>query len=168
MLARFFIDRPIFAWVIALAIALAGLLAVQALPIEQYPTIAPPSITINVVYPGADAATLEENVTSIIEQEMNGVENFLYMSSSSAANGAATITVTFESGTDIDLAQVDVQNRLSRVEPRLPEEVRRQGITVNEANSNFLLIVALTSPNGSRSALALGNHASTRRTDERR
>ncbi|HEX8258513.1 MAG TPA: efflux RND transporter permease subunit [Allosphingosinicella sp.] len=168
MLARFFIDRPIFAWVIALSISLAGLLAVNALPIEQYPTIAPPSVTIDVAYPGADAATLEQNVTSIIEQEMNGVENFLYMSSSSAANGSATITVTFESGTDVDLAQVDVQNRLSRVEPRLPEEVRRQGITVNEANSNFLVIVALTSPNGSRSALELGNYASTQILDELR
>jgi multidrug efflux pump len=168
MLARFFIDRPIFAWVIALSISLAGLLAVQALPIEQYPTIAPPSVSINVNYPGADAATLEQNVTSIIEQEMNGVENFLYMSSSSAANGSATITVTFESGTDVDLAQVDVQNRLSRVEPRLPEEVRRQGVTVTEANSNFLMIVALTSPNGSRSALDLGNYASTRIVDELR
>jgi multidrug efflux pump len=168
MRANFFIDRPIFAWVIALAIALAGLLAVRGLPIEQYPTIAPPSVTINVVYPGADAATLEESVTSIIEQEMNGVENFLYMSSSSDSNGVATITVTFETGTDIDLAQVDVQNRLSRVEPRLPEDVRRQGITVSEANSNFLMIVALTSPQGSRDALELGNYASTQILDELR
>jgi multidrug efflux pump len=168
MRANFFIDRPIFAWVIALAISLAGLLAVNGLAVEQYPTIAPPSVTINVNYPGADAATVEENVTSIIEQEMNGVENFLYMSSSSSANGSATITVTFATGTDVDLAQVDVQNRLSRVEPRLPEEVRRQGITVSEANSNFLMIVALTSPNGTHSALDLGNYASTRILDELR
>ena len=168
MLANFFIERPVFAWVIALAISLAGLLAIQGLPVEHYPTIAPPSVTINVNYPGADAATLEDNVTAIIEKEMNGVENFLYMSSSSAANGSATITVSFESGTDIDLAQVDVQNRLSRVEPRLPEEVRRQGITVSEANSNFLMIVALTSPDGSQSALDLGNYASTRIIDDLR
>ena len=166
MLANFFIDRPIFAWVIALTISLAGLLAVRTLPVEQYPSIAPPSIAINVSYPGADAATVEENVTSIIEREMNGVDNVLYMSSSSTANGSATITVTFESGTDVDLAQVDVQNRLSRVEPRLPEEVRRQGITVTEANFNFLLIIALTSPDGSRSALDLGNYASTRIVDD--
>ena len=166
MLANFFIDRPIFAWVIALTISLAGLIAVQALPVEQYPTIAPPSISINVAYPGADAATVEENVTSIIEREMNGVDDFLYMSSTSSANGSATITVTFESGTNVDLAQVDVQNRLSRVEPRLPEEVRRQGITVTEANFNFLLIIALTSPNGSQSALDLGNYASTRIVDD--
>ncbi|HEY0164724.1 MAG TPA: efflux RND transporter permease subunit [Sphingomicrobium sp.] len=166
MLANFFIERPIFAWVIALAISLAGLLAVQQLPVEQYPTIAPPSVTIDVTYPGADAATLESNVTSIIEKEMNGVENFLYMSSTSSANGTASINVTFESGTNIDLAQVDVQNRLSRVEPRLPEEVRRQGITVTEANNNFLLIIALTSPDGSRNALDLGNYASTRILDD--
>ena len=168
MLANFFIDRPVFAWVIALAISLAGLLAVQGLPVEQYPSIAPPSVTINVAYPGADAATLEDNVTSIIEKEMNGVEDFLYMSSTSAANGAATITVTFKSGTNIDLAQVDVQNRLSRVESRLPEEVRRQGITVSEANANFLIIIALTSPNGTHSALDLGNYASTRVLDDLR
>ena len=151
---------------IALTISLAGLLAVRTLPVEQYPTIAPPTISINVTYPGADAATVEENVTSIIEREMNGVDNFLYMSSTSSANGTATITVTFESGTDVDLAQVDVQNRLSRVEPRLPEEVRRQGITVTEANFNFLLIIALTSPDGSQSALDLGNYASTRIIDD--
>ncbi|HMI41133.1 MAG TPA: efflux RND transporter permease subunit [Sphingomicrobium sp.] len=166
MLANFFIDRPIFAWVIALTISLAGLLAVRTLPVEQYPSIAPPSISINVVYPGADAATVEESVTSIIEREMNGVDHFLYMSSSSSANGSASITVTFESGTNVDLAQVDVQNRLSRVEPRLPEEVRRQGITVTEANFNFLLIIALTSPDGSQSALDLGNYASTRIIDD--
>ena len=168
MLAKFFIDRPIFAWVIALSISLAGLLAVQSLPVEQYPTIAPPSVTINVAYPGADAATIEENVTSIIEQEMNGVENFLYMSSTSAANGTASVTVTFDSGTDVKLAQIDVQNRLSSVEPRLPEEVRRQGITVSEASSSFLLIVAMTSPDGSRNDLELGNYASTRVIDELR
>jgi multidrug efflux pump len=168
MFARFFIDRPVFAWVIALTIALAGLLALRGLPVEQYPSVAPPSVTINVTYPGADAATLEANVTSIIEQEMNGVEGFLYMSSSSASNGAASITVTFESGTDIDIAQVDVQNRLSRVEARLPEEVRRQGLVVSQANAGFLLIIALTSPNGTRSSLELGNYANNRIVDQLR
>ena len=168
MFARFFIDRPVFAWVIAIVIALAGLLALRGLPIEQYPTVAPPSVSINVTYPGADAATLEQNVTSIIEQEMNGVEGFLYMESSSASNGLATITVTFESGTDIDLAQVDVQNRLSTVEARLPEEVRRQGVQVRQANAGFLMIVALNSPNGTHSSLDLGNYASTRIVDQLR
>jgi multidrug efflux pump len=167
MLANFFIGRPIFGWVIAIAITLAGLLAVQALPVEQYPTIAPPSVSINLVYPGADAATVESNVTTIIEEEMNGVEDLMYMSSTST-NGGASITVTFESGTDIDLAQVDVQNRLGQVEARLPEDVQRQGITVSEAGQNFMLIIALTSPDGTRSALDLGNYASTRVIDELR
>jgi multidrug efflux pump len=168
MFARFFIDRPVFAWVIALTIALAGLLALRGLPVEQYPSVAPPSVTINVAYPGADAATLEQNVTSIIEQEMNGVEGFLYMSSSSTSNGQASITVTFKSGTDIDIAQVDVQNRLSRIEARLPEEVRRQGVQVSQANAGFLMIVALTSPNGTRSSLELGNYANNRIIDQLR
>ena len=168
MFARFFIDRPVFAWVIAIGIALAGILALRSLPIEQYPSVAPPSVTINVTYPGADAATLEQNVTSIIEQEMNGVEGFLYMASSSASNGAASITVTFESGTDIDIAQVDVQNRLSQIEARLPEEVRRQGIMVSQANAGFLLIVALTSPDQTRSSLELGNYANSRIVDQLR
>jgi multidrug efflux pump len=154
--------------VIAIGIALAGLLALRTLPIEQYPSVAPPSVTISVVYPGADAATLEQNVTSIIEQEMNGVEGFLYMASSSASNGAASITVTFESGTDIDIAQVDVQNRLSRIEARLPEEVRRQGIQVSQANAGFLMVVALTSPGGTRSSLDLGNYANSRIVDQLR
>ena len=168
MIAKFFIDRPVFAWVIAIGIALAGLLALRALPIEQYPTVAPPSLTINVTYPGADAATLEQNVTAVIEQELNGVEGFLYMSSTSTSNGQASVTITFQSGTDIDLASVEVQNRLSRVEARLPEEVRRQGIQVSEAGSGFLMIVALTSPDASYDALALGNYANTRVIDSLR
>src|SRR3546814_3384422 len=131
---RFFIDRPIFAWVVALCILLGGVLTLRALPIEQYPTVAPPSLTISATYPGADAATLEQNVTQVIEQELNGVEDLLYMASTSNSNGSASITVTFESGTDIDKAQMDVQNQLTLVEQRLPEEVRRQGIPVRQAN----------------------------------
>jgi len=165
---RFFIDRPIFSWVIALGILLAGALALRALPIEQYPDIAPPSLTIGANYPGADAATLETNVTQVIEQELNGVEGFLYMSSTSQSNGNASITVTFESGTDIDIAQMDVQNRLRAVEQRLPEEVRRQGIQIRQASSSFLLIVALTSRSGATDSLALGNFAATRVIDELR
>lgn len=168
MFARFFIDRPVFAWVIALGIAIAGLLAVISLPIEQYPSVAPPSLTITAVYPGADAQTLEQNVTAVIEPELNGVDGFLYMGSSSSSNGMVTITVTFKSGTDIDVAQMEVQNRLSRVEARLPEEVRRQGIQVEEGSQGFLLIVALSSPNGTHSALDLGNYASTRVVDQLR
>ncbi|WP_277873223.1 efflux RND transporter permease subunit [Sphingomonas profundi] len=168
MIARFFVDRPVFAWVIALGIALAGLMALRALPIEQYPTVAPPSLTIGVTYPGADAQTLEQNATQIIEQELNGVEGFLYMASTSQSNGTATITLTFQAGTDLDVAQTEVQNRLTRVEQRLPEEVRRQGIIVNKASSGFLMIVALTSKSGTMSALELGNVANTQILDELR
>ena len=168
MFANFFINRPIFAWVIALAILLAGLLALRVLPVEQYPDVAPPSLQISVVYPGADAKTLEQNVTQVIEQELNGVEGYLYMASTSRSNGTAQITLTFEAGTDIDTAQVNVQNRLSRVESRLPEEVRRQGINVTEANAGFLLIVALTSKSGANDSTELGNIASNKIIDELR
>ena len=167
-MARFFIDRPIFAWVISLGILLSGFIALRALPIEQYPEVAPPSLTISVVYPGADAATLENNVTQIIEQQLNGVEGFLYMSSSSLSNGTASITLTFEAGTDIDIAQTEVQNRLSTVEARLPEEVRRQGITVRQADSGFLMILALTSDTGTLDSTDLGNIASNQVADELR
>jgi multidrug efflux pump len=168
MTSKFFIDRPVFAWVIALGILISGAIALQSLPIEQYPSIAPPSLTIGVTYPGADASVLETNVTQVIEQELNGVEGFLYMNSSSQSNGTASITVTFDSGTDIDAAQMDVQNRLRRVEQRLPEEVRRQGIQVNKASSAFLMIIALTSKSGATESLELGNFASTRIVDELR
>ncbi|QSB44741.1 multidrug efflux RND transporter permease subunit [Tsuneonella flava] len=167
-MARFFIDRPIFAWVVSLGILLAGFLALRALPVEQYPEVAPPSLTISVVYPGADAKTLEENVTQVIEQQLNGVEGFLYMSSSSLSNGTASITLTFEAGTNIDIAQTEVQNRLSTVEARLPEEVRRQGITVRQADDTFLMIVALTSEGGAQSPTDLGNIAATQVADELR
>jgi multidrug efflux pump len=168
MSSRFFIDRPVFSWVIALGILLAGVIALRALPVEQYPTIVPPSLTIRATYPGADAATLETNVTQIIEQELNGVEGFLYMTASSQSNGTASITVTFEAGTDIDVAQMSIQNRLRTVEQRLPEEVRRQGIAINQASSSFLMIVALTSKSGRTPALELGNFVVTRVIDELR
>jgi multidrug efflux pump len=168
MTPRFFIDRPVFSWVIALAIVFAGGIALRSLPIEQYPTIAPPSLTISASYPGADASVLATNVTQVIEQELNGVEGFLYMSSSSQSNGTASISVTFRSGTDINVALMDVQNRLRRVEARLPEEVRRQGVQVVKANNGFLLIVALTSKSGAMKTLHLGNFAVTRVVDELR
>ena len=159
MNSSFFAHRPVFAWVIALGILLAGLIALRSLPIEQYPTVAPPSLTLSVTYPGADAATLDQNVTSVIEKEMNGVPGFLYMEATSRSNGTASLTVTFRSGTDINVAQMEVQNRLSRVEPRLPEEVRRQGVQVNAANTGFLMLVALTSKTGRTDTLGLGDFA---------
>ncbi|WP_422059890.1 multidrug efflux RND transporter permease subunit [Sphingopyxis sp.] len=168
MTPRFFIDRPIFSWVIAIGILLAGIIALRSLPVEQYPSVAPPSLTISVTYPGADAGTLEQNVTQVIEQELNGVEGFLYMASTSESNGTASITLTFEAGTDIDNAQMEVQNRLRRVEQRLPEDVRRQGISVTEANSGFLLIVAITSKSGNTDPMEVNNFANTRVLDELR
>lgn len=167
-MAHFFINRPIFAWVIAFAILLSGFIALRSLPIEQYPEVAPPSLTISVSYPGADANTLEQNVTQVIEQQLNGVEGFIYMASSSLSNGTATITLTFEAGTDIDIAQTEVQNRLSTVEARLPDEVRRQGVTVRQADSGFLMIVALTSKSGALDSTDLGNVASIQVIDELR
>ena len=168
MTPRFFIDRPVFSWVIALTILFAGGIALRSLPIEQYPTIAPPSLTIAAVYPGADASVLASNVTQPIEQELNGVEGFQYMSSSSQSNGTASIAVTFRSGTDINIALMEVQNRLRRVEARLPEEVRRQGVQVVKANAGFLMIVSLTSKSRSMQTLELGNFAVSRVVDELR
>ncbi|HCY62304.1 MAG TPA: multidrug efflux RND transporter permease subunit [Oxalobacteraceae bacterium] len=159
-MAKFFIDRPVFAWVIALFIMLAGLLAIRALPVAQYPTIAPPSIVIAATYPGATAKILDESVTSLIEQEMNGAEGLQYIESESQSNGVAQITVTFVPGTNPDLAAVDVQNRIKRVEPRLPQAVLQQGVQVNKARSNFLLMISLTTTDGSLSPVALGDYLS--------
>ena len=158
-MARFFIDRPIFAWVIALFILVFGGVAITKLPVAQYPTVAPPSLSINVVYPGASAKTLDESVVSVIEQELNGAPGLAYMESVSQANGTGAITVTFESGTNIDLAQVEVQNRLSRASPRLPAAVTQQGVRVDKARNNFLLFVVLSSKDGSMDPIALGDYA---------
>jgi hydrophobe/amphiphile efflux-1 (HAE1) family protein len=155
--SRFFIDRPIFAVVIATFVTLIGAFAYPSLPVAQYPDIAPPTITINTAYPGASAETLAETVAAPIEQEVNGVEGMLYMSSSSTADGAVAVTVTFEPGTDLDTAQVLVQNRVALAEMRLPEEVRRSGVIVNKASSGFLLLASLTSEDPSIDTTYLGN-----------
>jgi multidrug efflux pump len=165
-MAKFFIDRPVFAWVIALFILLAGALAVTKLPVSQYPTIAPPSIVITATYPGASAKTLDESVTSLIEQEMNGADGLQYMESQSESNGQATITVTFQPGTNPDLAAVDVQNRLKRVEARLPQAVTQQGVFVTKARSNFLLFTTLSSSDGRLDPVALGDYLSRNVLDE--
>jgi multidrug efflux pump len=165
-MAKFFIDRPVFAWVIALFILLAGALAVTQLPVSQYPTIAPPSIVITATYPGATAKTLDESVTSLIEQEMNGADGLQYIESQSEAKGQATITVTFQPGTNPDLAAVDVQNRLKRVEARLPQSVVQQGVFVTKARSNFLLFTTLSSSDGRLDPVALGDYMSRNVLDE--
>ncbi len=159
-MAQFFIDRPIFAWVIAFFILVLGGVSIKQLPIAQYPTVAPPSIVLTATYPGASAQTLEDSVISVIEQEMNGSPGLIYLESVSQSNGVGTITLTFEPGTSPDLAQVDVQNRLSRAAPRLPAAVTQQGVRVDKARSNFLLFTILSSSNGALDPIALGDYAS--------
>ena len=155
---QFFIDRPKFAWVIAILIMIAGVLSLQQLPISAYPSIAPPQVTITATYPGASAKTIEDTVTSIIEDEMNGIEGLKYISSESSRAGTATITLTFETGTNTDIAGVDVQNRLKRVEARLPSSVNQQGVNIDKTRPDFLMIIALFSPNGTYNATDLGDY----------
>ncbi|MDF0731776.1 efflux RND transporter permease subunit [Pseudomonas entomophila] len=153
---QFFIERPIFAWVVALFILLFGALAIPQLPVAQYPDVAPPQVEVYAVYPGASAATMDESVVSLIEQELNGADNLLYFSSQSSL-GSATITATFEPGTNPDLAQVDVQNRLKVVESRLPRAVTQQGLQVEKVSTGFLLLGTLTSEDGSVDEIALSD-----------
>ncbi|GHD69220.1 multidrug efflux RND transporter permease subunit [Luteimonas padinae] len=148
-MARFFIDRPIFAWVIAIIIMLAGALSITSLPVSMYPTVAPPSIKISATYPGASAKVVEDSVTQIIEQNMKGLDGLMYFSSQSSSNGMASITVTFETGTDPDIAQVQVQNKLQLAMPLLPQEVQRQGVNVSKSTSSFLQVIGFVSEDGS-------------------
>jgi multidrug efflux pump len=157
-MAKFFIDRPVFAWVIALFILLGGALAITVLPVAQYPTIAPPSIVVSANYPGATAQVLDDAVTSVIEQEMNGADGLQYVESQSDSNGSVSITVTFQPGTNPDLAAVDVQNRIKRVESRLPQAVIQQGVQVNKARSNILMFVGAYSTDGSMDPTAIGDY----------
>ncbi len=159
-MAKFFIDRPIFAWVVTLFIVVLGLVAVTQLPVSQYPPVAPPTITISAAYPGASAKTMDESVLSVIEREMNGSPGLAYMESTSQADGSGQISISFEPGTNPDLAQVDVQNRLSRATPRLPSTVTQQGVRVDKASTNFLMVVSLTSDDPNFSAQDLGDYAS--------
>jgi multidrug efflux pump len=158
-MAKFFIDRPIFAWVIALFIMVMGAVSITQLPIAQYPPVAPPSIVISAAYPGASARTLEDSVLSVIEQEMNGSPGLIYMEAVAQANGTGQITLSFQPGTNADLAQVDVQNRLSRAAPRLPSAVTQQGVRVEKARSNFLLFAILSSDDPAWDPVALGDFA---------
>lgn len=148
-MANFFIQRPIFAWVLAIILMMAGGLAILQLPVAQYPTIAPPAIAVTAVYPGADAQTVQDTVTQVIEQNMNGIDNLMYMSSTSDSAGNVTVTLTFTSGTDPDIAQVQVQNKLQLAMPLLPQEVQQQGISVEKASSSFLLVAGFITDNPS-------------------
>ena len=146
-MANFFIRRPIFAWVLAIILMMAGALAIMQLPVAQYPTIAPPAVSVSATYPGADAQTVQDTVTQVIEQNMNGIDNLMYMSSTSDSAGSVTITLTFQSGTDPDIAQVQVQNKLQLATPLLPQEVQQQGISVEKSSSSFLMVAGFVSDN---------------------
>ena len=166
MFSRFFIDRPIFAAVLSIFIILAGLAAMRVLPISQYPEIAPPVVTVSAIYPGASAPVLESTVAAPLENAINGVENMLYMNSTSSANGMVQIQVTFEIGTDIDKATLNVNNRAKQVEPRLPLEVRRQGITVEKGSSAFLQVIAFYSPENRYDDVFISNYVTLNVLDE--
>ncbi len=164
-MSRFFIHRPIFAWVIAILIMLVGVLAINGLPIEQYPKIAPPQVTVRAVYPGADAETVENTVTQVIEQQMKGIDGLMYMSSSSSATGSASVTLTFENDTDPDTAQVQVQNKLQSATSSLPEIVQRMGVNVEKSASDFLMVAAFVSEDGSMNQSDIADYVSTNIVD---
>jgi len=164
-MSRFFIQRPIFAWVIAIIVMLAGILAIRSMSIAQYPEIAPPAISISTLYPGADAQTLENTTTQVIEQQMKGLDNLQYISSTSDSAGNLAITLTFAQGTNPDIAQVQVQNKLQQAMPLLPQEVQQQGLRVAKAAKNFLMVIALYSEDGSHDQTDLGDLIATRLQD---
>lgn len=160
-MAQFFIDRPIFAWVIAIVIMLGGSLSISQLPLEQYPDIAPPTVKISATYTGASAKTVEDSVTQVIEQQMKGLDNLTYMSANSSSAGSASISLTFTAGTDPDVAQMQVQNKLQQAESRLPQSVQSEGLTVTKGGSDFLMIVALASDDPSVTGTQIGDYIST-------
>ncbi|MGH8038783.1 MAG: multidrug efflux RND transporter permease subunit [Stenotrophomonas sp.] len=163
---KFFIEHPVFAWVVAILISLAGVISILGLGVESYPSIAPPQVTVSATYPGASADTTEKSVTQVIEQQLTGIDHLLYFSSSSASNGRATITLTFETGTDADIAQVQVQNKVSLATPRLPTEVTQQGVVVAKANAGFLMVVALQSDSAAITRDALNDIVGSRVLDQ--
>ncbi|MBW7982664.1 efflux RND transporter permease subunit [Enterobacillus tribolii] len=158
---NFFINRPIFAWVLAIILMLAGVLSIMKLPVAQYPSIAPPAVAVSATYPGADAQTVQDTVTQIIEQNMNGIDNLMYMSSTSDSSGGVTVTLTFTSGTDPDIAQVQVQNKLQLAMPLLPQEVQQQGISVKKSSSSFLLVAGFVSDNQSLTQEDISDYVSS-------
>ena len=164
-MARFFIDRPVFAWVIAILIMMSGVLAIMTLPISQYPNIAPPTVSIEATYPGASAKTVEDTVTQVIEQKMKGIDHLIYMASNSDSSGRATITLTFAAGANPDIAQVQVQNKLQLAMPSLPQEVQKQGISVAKRSANFLTVFAFVSEDGSMDNADIGDYVATNLLD---
>src|ERR671926_1595376 len=166
MFSRFFIDRPIFAAVLSIFIVIAGLSAMRTLPIAQYPEITPPVVTVQAIYPGASAEVIEQTVAAPLENAITGVEKMIYMSSTSGSNGIVQIQVTFDIGTNADQAAVDVNNRVKQVEPRLPEEVRRQGVTVVKGSSAFLQVLAFYSPDNRYDNLAISNYVTLNVLDQ--
>src|SRR5215211_7191537 len=158
-LSRFFIDRPIFAAVLSIVIFLAGLIAMFGLPISEYPEVVPPSVVVRAVYPGANPRVISEAVATPLEEQINGVENMLYMSSQATSDGVLTTTVTFRIGTDVDLAQVQVQNRVAQAVPRLPEEVRTLGVTTVKSSPDLTMVVHIVSPDNRYNIVYLRNYA---------
>lgn len=165
-MSRFFIDRPIFAWVLAILVMLVGVISVVSLPIEQYPRIAPPTVSVSASYPGANAQTVENSVVQIIEQRMKGLDGLMYMSSSSSSNGSASVTLTFENGTDPDTAQVQVQNKLQAAMSALPEAVQRQGVNVNKSSSSFMMLQAFISEDGSMDRADIADYINSNVVDQ--
>ncbi len=164
-MSRFFIDRPIFAWVLAIILMIAGVLSLLQLPISQYPVIAPPTVTVSGVYPGASAKVVEDSVTQIIEQSMKGLDGLLYMSATSESNGASSVTLTFENGTNPDIAQVQVQNKVQLAIPSLPQVVQQQGLQVTKADTGFLMVIGLYSEDGSMNGNDLSDYIATNLVD---
>ncbi|MEZ5532340.1 MAG: efflux RND transporter permease subunit [Steroidobacteraceae bacterium] len=165
-MARFFIDRPIFAWVIAIIIMIAGALSITRLAIERYPSIAPPTVTVSTVYPGASAKVVEDSVTQVIEQNMKGLDGLLYMSATSESNGSGSVTLTFDNATNPDIAQVQVQNKLQLAMPLLPQEVQRQGIVVNKGRTGFLMVLAFISDDGSMNRVDISDYVASNLVDQ--